>query len=57
VFGSKAVVFCLFLDINCGVEMVEACEMDGGLSFGASIGCLEFLGDFWFWREHGRFWW
>jgi hypothetical protein len=45
-FGSKSVVFSLFLDINCGVEMVESGEMDEGLSFGASIGCLVVLGDF-----------
>ena len=45
-FGSKSVVFCLFLDINCGVEIVESEEMDEGLSFGASKGCLVVLGDF-----------
>jgi hypothetical protein len=43
--------------------MVGAWELDEGLSFGSSIGCLAFLGDFWFvclgdrfWLELGRFW-
>jgi hypothetical protein len=45
-FDSKVVVFCLFLDSSCEAGMVKAWELDEGLSFGAGIGCLAFLGDF-----------